>query len=130
MKTPKLMVVLFAPLAITAGLAACGNDPIPGPGGPVDSDVMMDCTMTDATTTIGGNHPHGPHSLAVTKEDVAAGADKNYDLMGQAVHTHQITITSSQFMSMVQAGMIMTTSTEDVPPTQPPHTHVVTISCK
>jgi len=100
---------------VVAALPSCG-------GG--DSNTV-DAPKNGCTVMIAANHVHAPHALVVPMEDVTAGAEKVYDIMGTAPHTHTITVTADM-MTMLKAGgtMVMVTSTE-----AEQHTHVVTITC-
>ncbi len=106
----------------TASLMACSDDGSAnvdaGPDGP------SGCTATNAAAMIATNHVHSPHALVVSSADVTAGAEKTYDIMGTATHTHAITVTAAQFVMLQGGGTIMVTSTDGIG-----HTHVVTVSC-
>ncbi len=99
-------------------VAACGG----GEGKP-DGPPAGACTATNANVMIATNHPHGMHSLVVSKEDVAAAVDKTYDIMGASTHAHSITVTAADFAAMKTAP-ISVTSTDGGG-----HTHVVMVSC-
>jgi len=102
--------------AVAAGaLAACGGDDdgaatIDGPPG-----------ACSPTATIGTNHGH---TLVVSAADIAAAADKTYDIMGSSVHTHSVTLTAAHFASLAAGTMVMTVST-----TGSAHTHSITVRC-
>jgi hypothetical protein len=98
-------------------LAACGGDD-GGSGQPIDAPAPM---CTTPTNNIAGNHGH---VLTVTLADVDAAADKTYDIMGTATHTHAVTITAAQFAD-IKAGETRTfTSTS-----AGGHSHQVTVMC-
>jgi hypothetical protein len=73
------------------------------------------------TSTIGTNHGH---TLFVSKEDVAAGTAKTYDIRGTSSHPHTVTITREHFLQLQQDTTISTVSTSDAG-----HTHAVTVTC-
>jgi hypothetical protein len=78
-------------------------------------------------TTIAGNHPAGSaHSLQVTEDDVNAGADRTYDITGDSMHSHDVTVTAANFATLAAqgGGSITVTSTDGGG-----HTHNVTVSC-
>ncbi|MDB4953686.1 MAG: hypothetical protein JWO36_1255 [Myxococcales bacterium] len=89
-------------------------------------DAPAGCGTTNATVTIATNHVHAPHAMVVTKEEVAAGVDKTYDIMGAASHTHTVLVTAANFATLKGGGSVMITSSTE--PTLM-HNHVVTVSC-
>jgi len=104
--------------AVAAGaLAACGGDD-DGDGGTAIDAPAGACSPTAA---IGTNHGH---SLVVSAADIAAAADKTYDIMGSSVHTHSVTLTAAHFASLAAGTMVMTVST-----TGSAHTHSITVRC-
>jgi hypothetical protein len=124
-----------AGIALLVGASGCGDDgggsgPDASPDGTPHHDGSAgsdgsasgaNCSMNGTDTTIGANHGH---VLTVSKADVAAGADKIYDIHGTATHTHSVTVTAALF-TMLQANMtIMTTST-----TTDSHSHPITVAC-
>jgi hypothetical protein len=100
-------------------LTGCGGDD----GGGTDSSVQRNCAMNGTNVTIEANHGH---VLMVTSADVAAGADKTYDIMGTALHTHMVTVTAADFaklQSNANASVMVTSTVGSA------HTHLVTILC-
>ena len=94
-------------------LAGCGGaDPTPAGG---------NCLNNGTTATIQSNHGH---ALTVTKADVAAKADKSYEIMGTSAHSHTVMITAAQFGTLAQNQSISVSST-----TTAGHTHTVSVSC-
>lgn len=71
------------------------------------------------------NESHG-HILTVTKEDVAAGVAKTYDIRGTSDHSHLITLTGDDLAKLRMNGTAIETSTRDGPV---PHTHTATVGC-
>jgi len=110
-----------------AGLAACSNDNGYGGNSPPGTGATGGGGLTDAcdthapTDTIASNHGH---VLVVTAADAAAGADKTYDIMGTASHTHSVTITAAMF-SMLETGTVITTTST----TNSGHSHGITVMC-
>lgn len=82
--------------------------------------VPGDCNMNGTTATIAFNHGH---VLVVSKEDIAAGVDKTYDITGSSLHAHSVTITAAMFADLAQNTNIMTVSTTNV------HAHDITVVC-
>lgn len=104
-------------VAGTAVLYACGGDD----GGVTPDAAGASCTTNGTSVNIASNHGH---VLVVSKEDVVAGAEKVYDIMGTATHTHSVTVTAAHF-TMLQGNMtVSTTSTSGGG-----HTHGITIMC-
>ena len=90
-------------------------DPDPNP------DPQGNCTANGTKNAIGGNHGH---TLAVSKEDVTAGAQKVYSIQGSSEHNHSVTISVDNFNTLKSNKSIQVSSTED-----DGHTHSVTVSC-
>ena len=104
---------LIASLAGGAIIAACGGDG--GTAGPVS------CTEHGTTVDISQNHGH---VLMVTIDEVLAGVEKTYDIMGTSLHTHAVTITADQFAMLLanQSITAVTTVTSS-------HTHTIVVMC-
>jgi hypothetical protein len=82
------------------------------------------CVNNGTTVDIGSNHGH---ALTVSKADVTAAADKTYDIMGTATHTHSVTITAAMFGMLKNNNtmqMVVSTSGGGMP-----HTHTITVTC-
>jgi hypothetical protein len=105
---------MFASLAGGALLVACGGDDV-ATIGPVS------CADNGTTVTISQNHGH---VLLVTIEDINAGVDKTYDIMGTAIHTHQVTITAAQF-AMLQTDTSITAHST----VESSHSHGIVVMC-
>lgn len=98
------------------------QQPLDGPSGP---DAPAGCAMSDASTVIMNNHPHGLHVLTVPMADVqATPMDRMYHIMGMASHDHVVTITAAQFQMLQAGGTVEDTSTMTFC-----HTHVCQVSC-
>ena len=106
-------------IGAAALVAACGGDD----GGADAPSGGRNCAVNGTNATIGSNHGH---TITVTAADVAAGADKTYDIMGTAGHTHSVMITGAQFQTLQSNanGSIMVVSSSSSA-----HTHDVTILC-
>jgi hypothetical protein len=76
-------------------------------------------------TTVSFNENHG-HVLVVSKEDVAAGVAKTYDIRGTADHTHLITITAADMASLTKNQPVSEISTRDG---NPLHSHTALVGC-
>lgn len=92
-----------------------GVDPKPDP------TPVANCLENGTKVSIGANHGH---TLTVPKEDVAAGTAKTYTLTTGNGHTHEVTLSASQFADLKVNNSISATSTNDGG-----HTHSVTVSC-
>jgi hypothetical protein len=84
------------------------------------------CIRNGTTATILTNHGH---VLLVSKEDVAAGVDKSYNIAGTADHPHTVTVKRSQFQSLAVDTAIMTESTLNGSATFGTHSHQVMVAC-
>jgi len=125
-RTEFLRTALALAGAGAAGMAACSNDNGYGGGQPSGSGgatggLTNACDTHAPTDTIAANHGH---VLTVTAADAAAGADKTYDIMGSASHTHSVTITAAMFAAMETGTVTTTTST-----TNAGHAHDITVMC-
>ena len=100
-------------------LAGCGGDD----GGHLDGSTQRNCAMNGTTTMIASNHGH---VIVVTAADVTSGADKTYDIMGTADHTHSVTITAADFAKLQSNanGTVMEVSTVGNA-----HMHEITVIC-
>jgi hypothetical protein len=97
-------------------LAGCGDDEENG-------DPVGECLTNGAhASAISGNHGH---SLTITKEDIAAGAEKSYDIAGSAGHSHTVVLTASHFAQLATDTSSTVTTSETNG-----HTHSVTIACQ
>jgi hypothetical protein len=79
------------------------------------------CLLNGTAATIGGNHGH---VLTVSKEDVAAGVQKTYDIRGSADHTHQVTLTMADMEALRTNMQAREVSTVDLS-----HSHAISVSC-
>ena len=113
--TRRELLASLGVVAAGAALAACGDDG----GGSIDAAVSCDDNGT--TSVITQNHGH---VLVVTQEDIAAGVDKTYDIMGTALHTHSVTITAAQFAMLAQNMSATTTSSVATS-----HSHGIVVMC-
>jgi hypothetical protein len=109
----------------TAAVAACGGSSAgnsTGSGGtPMQQGASGNCLMNGTAATISGNHGH---VLVVSKEDVAAGAQKTYDIRGAADHSHQVTLTSADMAALGENMQAHEASTVALS-----HSHAITVSC-
>ncbi|HUS27047.1 MAG TPA: hypothetical protein VMZ53_01010 [Kofleriaceae bacterium] len=105
---------LIASLASGAALVACG-------GNSVTPDATASCTDRGTIPEIAQNHGH---VLAITVEDIEAGVEKTYDIMGTSLHTHSVTITAEQF-AMLRANQTITVTSTLVTA----HSHSVVVKC-
>ena len=104
---------------------AAGVALIAGCGGSSSSSAdahAVSCTMNGTQTTIGDNHGH---VMMVSKDDVNAGVDKPYNIMGTATHTHTVMVTAAMFTTL-KGDTTVTTSTL---PDSTGHNHMITVMC-
>lgn len=95
--------------------------PDAGAGGGVDGGAQGRCVTDGTSSVIADNHGH---ILVVSKDDVAAGADKAYDIQGTSDHPHTVTITAAMFAQLQEDQAIATTSSFDAG-----HDHGIMVAC-
>jgi hypothetical protein len=84
------------------------------------------CTTAWATA-ISENHGH---DVQVSADDLAAAADKTYEIQGTADHTHEVTLTAAELDLIARGNGVTVTSTEATSPSVGiAHTHSVTVGC-
>lgn len=110
----------------TGGSASTGG--APGTGGSVTTTGGAPGTgggggapAAGCTETIALNHGH---VLEVSVDDVNAGVEKVYDIMGSSIHTHTVTIGAADFALLAQGQPVMVVSSLGGM-----HTHNVTVTC-
>lgn len=118
--------LLFGIPAVTM-LGCSGDDNGNGSPNP-DPDptpTAKNCVENGTSTSVSTSQNH-THSLSVSKEDVAAGVEKTYNLSQSADHDHQVTLSASNFQALKDSPnqSISITSTVDSG-----HSHNVTVSC-
>lgn len=99
-----------------AALVGCGGDD----GGTPPADAPPPSCATNETV-IQTNHGH---VMMVSMADITAAANKTYDIMGTALHTHSVTITAAQYAMLKTGAMLTLTSSSDGT-----HTHTVNVMC-
>ncbi len=99
------------------------DDDVPNPNPNPNPNPSGNCLDNGTVSSIGANHGH---TLTVSKEDVAAGTEKSYQLSPASTdnHIHNVTLTSTHFNSLKTNTQISVTSTSGGG-----HTHSVTVSC-
>lgn len=86
-----------------------------------DNDLGSDCIANGTTFSIFRNHGH---VIEVSKQDIADGLEKVYQITGIATHPHIVTVTESNFNSLKNNQQIQIESS-----TVESHFHTVTIRC-
>tara|TARA_R110001583_G_scaffold412_4_gene3863 strand:+ start:3897 stop:4298 length:402 start_codon:yes stop_codon:yes gene_type:complete len=118
-------LLIAAPVYSLLNCSGSDDDPNPDPNPDPDPDPNPsgNCLNNGTNSSISANHGH---TLTVSKEDVAAGAQKTYQLTAASTdsHIHSVTLTANQFNSLKTNTQISTTSTSGSG-----HTHTVTVSC-
>jgi 3-hydroxyisobutyrate dehydrogenase-like beta-hydroxyacid dehydrogenase len=71
--------------------------------------------------TIAANHGH---ALEIPAADLNANADRSYDILGTATHTHSVTFTAAQLASLKAGNTVLVTSTVGAG-----HTHQISERC-
>ena len=79
------------------------------------------CTGGARDKSIAFNHGH---ALRVPKEDVAAGVAQTYSIVGQADHSHAVTLTAAHFTKIRAKKSVKVNSTD-----ASGHSHLVTVIC-
>ena len=82
------------------------------------------CLANGTVSQISGNHGH---VIVVSKDDITAAVDKDYHIMGGALHDHVVTITAAQFAMLAQNTTISDQSTPTIGVGA--HSHLITIVC-
>jgi len=108
------VMLVGIPAFISVSCSSDSEDP-PAP------NTEEDCLGNGTSSSIGSNHGH---SLTVSKEDVDAGVETQYNIQGTSGHSHSVTLSESNFASLKNNQTISVTST-----TGSGHTHPVTVSC-
>lgn len=103
-----------------AMLAACGGD---DSSAGADAASQRSCTMNGTAVNIVGNHGH---VLMVSKADIAAAADKTYDITGTSPHAHSVTVTAANFATLASNQSVSLNSTSGG---SPAHTHSILVMC-
>lgn len=118
-----LIAVPAYSLLSCSGSDDSGPAPRPDPDPDPDPTPSGNCLQNGTNSTISANHGH---SLTVSKDDVAAGTQKTYQLSAANTdgHMHTVVLSSSDFSSLSTNQSISKTSTS-----QGGHTHNVTVSC-
>lgn len=89
--------------------------------------VAADCDH-DPDVAIGGNHMGAEHVMVVTLEEVMTGSMVVYDITGDSVHSHHVTLSAGDMATLAGGGMVMVVSTP-ANRMMGGHTHTVTITC-
>lgn len=100
---------------------SCSNDDSAN-GDPNIDPSARDCSENGANAiSITSNHGH---TLIVSKEDVAAGVEKEYSIQGGSGHDHKVKLTTTHFATLQNDNQITVEST-----TGNAHRHDVTVAC-
>lgn len=114
-------VLITIPAYSLLGCSSSDNGPDNNPNPNPNPNPTGNCLANGTRTTIGTNHGH---TLVVSKEDVNAGVQKVYSIMGSSGHDHAVTLTAANFTSLKNNNGITVTSTAG-----DGHTHSVSVSC-
>jgi len=113
-----LLLATPAYVLISCSSSSDDNSPNNGGGGGV---FEPDCLKNGATGSISVNHGH---NLTVSATDVNSGAEKTYNITGSAGHSHSVTVTADDFLTLKDNLPVTIDSTAGGG-----HTHSVTVSC-
>jgi hypothetical protein len=109
----------LACLLVFVIVTGCGDD-----GAGVDAGVDSFVAQCTPSVSIAQNHGH---VMVVTLDEINGGADKAYDIMGTADHSHRVTLSAVDY-AMLQQGTTVGTRSSDAS-SGPAHTHAVRIQC-
>ena len=116
------ILLLSIPTYSLLGCSSSGDDGgSPNPSPNPNPSPMGNCVQNGTNTSISANHGH---TLSVSKEDVDAAVEKTYSIQGSSVHSHNVTLTPSQFNTLKSNNQISVVSTS-----ADAHNHNVTVSC-
>lgn len=101
--------------------APYGEESGDGPEGNGNVGSGTASCSADATSSITANHGH---ALLVPADDVDAATEKTYDIAGASPHSHEITVTASDFAQLAAGNSVTVMSTEGAS-----HVHSVTLTC-
>jgi hypothetical protein len=112
---------LAVPFALKLG--ACSDDTtVNEPDANVEPDAPQGL-CANGTTVEYLDDPHG-HVLEVTTEDIEAGVEKVYDIQGESLHPHTVTLTAAHFQALANGESVEVTSTVDAA-----HDHMMRVVC-
>lgn len=111
------VISVVAGAAGAAVLVGCGSSS----SGP--DAAAKNCSTNGTAITIEANHGH---ALTVAKEDVVAGVDKTYAIMGTSAHSHNVTVTAAMFAMLKNNTSVTISSTAGG---SDGHTHSVLVDC-
>ncbi len=107
---------------MVGGLSSSGcGDGNGNPDAGQDAGNDLSCLDNGTSAAIASNHGH---TLNVSKEDVAAGVEKTYDIRGSATHPHSVTVTAAHFTTLAGNAQVVIDSSNDSG-----HSHSVTVTC-
>ncbi|NJW51539.1 hypothetical protein [Salinimicrobium oceani] len=104
-------------------LGCSGSDDGDSNPNPNPPPTAVNCLENGTLSSVASSAGHS-HSLTISKEDVAAGVEKTYDLSLVSGHVHQVTISAAQFSTLKANNSVSATSTSDSG-----HTHSISVSC-
>jgi hypothetical protein len=112
-----------------APAAPADHDAAASPAAEKGAEAVKDAPVDDALKSsfsrvigrLGRNHGH---ALTVSFDDVKAGAEKTYNLVGAADHPHAVTLSPADMKSLLGGTILRTKST-----TERGHAHRVVVRC-
>ena len=110
-------------VAFAAALAACDDDPV--------TPVTSTCMTEGPVAQILDNHlpSGGDHALDIPAADVVAAVEKTYDIRGDNVgHTHTVTVTAADFLSLQDGDSVALVSSNNGP-VGFGHEHNIELTC-
>lgn len=111
--------VLAALSGVTITISSCGGSDTPT-SNPTPTPTPTPPASGDKSGSISGNHGH---TAVITAAQLTAGGAVSLDIMGQATHTHTVSLSAGEVTQISQGTQVAKTST-----TNDGHAHTVTFN--
>ena len=115
--------VLAALSGVTITISSCGGSDTPTSNptpNPTANPTPTPPASGDKSGSISGNHGH---TAVITAAQLTAGGAISLDIMGQATHTHTVSLSAGEVTQISQGTQVAKTST-----TNDGHAHTVTFN--
>ena len=114
--------VLAALSGVTITISSCGgsDSPTSNPTPTPTPNPTPTPASGDKSGSISGNHGH---TAVITAAQLTAGGAVSLDIMGQATHTHTVSLSAAEVTQISQGTQVAKTST-----TNDGHAHTVTFN--
>src|SRR4029450_1710409 len=111
--------VLAALSGVTITISSCGGSDTPT-SNPTPNPTPTPPASGDKSGSISGNHGH---TAVITAAQLTAAGAINLDIMGQATHTHTVSLSAAEVTQISQGTQVAKAST-----TNDGHAHTVTFN--